>query len=70
VQGSEVFILTGYSKTTSRTDRDACTPGFLPEAVASWVIELLGGGLRSAEAILARVAYGVEAEHIYNTWVL
>ncbi|KAG2336601.1 hypothetical protein BDR05DRAFT_953250 [Suillus weaverae] len=69
VQGSEMFILTGYSKTTSITDRYACTPGFIPEEVASWVLELLGGGLRTAEAILAGVAYGREAEHQYRTYL-
>jgi len=67
VQGGEMFILTGYSKTTSITNRYACTPGFIPEEVASWVLELLGGGLRTAEAILAGVAYGREAEHQYRT---
>jgi len=67
VQGGEMFILTGYSKTTSVNDRYACTPGFIPEEVASWVLELLGGGLRNAEAILAGVAYGRQAEHQYRT---
>jgi hypothetical protein len=67
VQGNEMFILTGYSKTSSITDRYACTPGFIPEEVATWVLELLEGGLRTAEAILAGVAYGREAEHQYRT---
>lgn len=67
VQGGEMFMLTGYSKTSSSTDRYACTPGFIPEEVASWVLELLGGGLRTAEAILAGIAYGAEAEHQYRT---
>jgi hypothetical protein len=66
-QGGEMFMLTGYSKTTSITDRYACTPGFIPQEVASWVLELLGGGLRTAEAILAGVAYGEESEHQYRT---
>ncbi|KAG1835871.1 hypothetical protein F4604DRAFT_1944010 [Suillus subluteus] len=67
--GNEMFILTGYSKTTGITDRDSCTPGFVPKDVAFWVLELLGGGLRTAEAILAGVAYGKEAEHLYRTYL-
>jgi hypothetical protein len=66
VQGNEMFMLTGYSKTTSITDRYACTPGFIPKEVASWVLELLGAWLRTAEAILAGVAYSKEAEHQYR----
>ncbi|KAG0691933.1 hypothetical protein DFH29DRAFT_1009785 [Suillus ampliporus] len=67
MQGAEMFLLTGYSKKTSITDRDSCTPGFVPKDLAFWVLELLGGGLRTAEAILAGVAYGKDAEHLYRT---
>jgi hypothetical protein len=67
VGGKEMFILTAYSKKTGITDRDSCTPGFVPKDVAFWVLEMLGGGLRTAEAILAGVAYGEEAEHLYKT---
>lgn len=67
VGGNEMFILTGYSKKTGITDRDSCTPGFVPKDVSFWVLELLGGGLRTAEAILDGVAYGEEAEHLYRT---
>lgn len=67
MQGSEMFLLTGYSKTTGITDRDSCTPGFVPKDVAFWVLEMLAGGLRTAEAILAGVVYGAEAEHVYRT---
>jgi hypothetical protein len=65
--GNEMFILTGYSKKTGITDRDSCTPGFVPKDLAFWVLEVLGGGLRNAEAILASVAYGKESEHLYKT---
>jgi hypothetical protein len=67
MQGSEMFLLTGYSKTTGITDCDLCTPGFVPKDIAFWVLEMLAGGLRTAEAILTGVAYGVEAEHLYRT---
>lgn len=67
VAGKEMFILTTYSKKTGITDRDSCTPGFVPKDVAFWLIELLGGGFRTAEAILAGIAYGKEAEHLYRT---
>jgi len=67
VQLDEMFLLTTYSKTTSVTDHDSCTPGFLPKQVAYWLLEFLGGGLRNAESILAGIAYGPEAEHIYRT---
>ncbi|KAG0695630.1 hypothetical protein DFH29DRAFT_1005302 [Suillus ampliporus] len=69
MQGAEMFLLTGYSKKTSITDRDSCTPGFVPKDLAFWVLELLGGGLRTAEAILAGVAYGKDAEHLYRTYL-
>jgi len=67
MQGSEMFILTGYSKRTSVTDRDSCTPGFLPTQVTQWMLEMLGGGLRTAESLLAGIVYGEESEHLYKT---
>jgi hypothetical protein len=67
MQGSEMFVVTGYSKTTGITNRDSCTPGFLPKQVTRWVLEMLGGGLRNAESILAGIAYGEDAEHLYRT---
>jgi hypothetical protein len=67
VQGSEMFLLTGYSKKTSITNCDSCTPGFVPKDIASLVLEMLGEGFRMAESILARVAYGEEAAHLYKT---
>jgi len=69
VQGGEVFILTGYSKKTNTSGLDSCIPGFLPKPVAKWVLELVGGGLRNAEAILGGIAYGEESEHFYKTCV-
>jgi hypothetical protein len=67
MQGSEMFLLTGYSKTTGITNCDSCTPGFVLKDVAFWVLEMLAGGLRTAEAILAGVVYGAKAEHVYRT---
>jgi hypothetical protein len=67
MQGREMFLLTGYSKKTSISDRDSCTPGFVPKDIALLVLEMLAGGLRNAEAILAGIAYGVQAEHVYRT---
>ncbi|KAG0692522.1 hypothetical protein DFH29DRAFT_882371 [Suillus ampliporus] len=69
MQGQEMFILTGYSKKTSLTDRDSCIPGFVPQDVMLLTLEMLGGGLRTAESILAGVAYGKEAEHAYRTYL-
>ncbi|KAG1788380.1 uncharacterized protein HD556DRAFT_1312140, partial [Suillus plorans] len=69
MQGNEMFLLTGYSKKTGITDRDSCTPGFVPKDIAFWVLEMLAGGLRTAEAILAGVAYGTQSEHIYRTYL-
>lgn len=66
-QLGEMFLLTTYSKTTSATDHDSCTPGFLPNQVAYWLLEFLGGGLRNAESILAGIVYGKEVEQIYRT---
>ena len=66
-QLGEMFLLTTYSKTTSATDHDSCTPGFLPNQVAYWLVEFLGGGLRNAESILAGIAYGKDVEQMYRT---
>ena len=66
-QLGEMFLLTTYSKTTSATDHDSCTPGFLPNQVAYWLLEFLGGGLRNAESILAGIAYGKDVEQMYRT---
>jgi hypothetical protein len=67
MQGMEMFLMTAYSKRTGITDRDSCTPGFVPKDIAFLVLEMIAGGLRTAEAILAGVAYGAEAEHVYRT---
>ncbi|KAG1785486.1 uncharacterized protein HD556DRAFT_1314257 [Suillus plorans] len=69
MQGMEMFLLTAYSKRTGITDRDSCTPGFVPKDIAFLVLEMIAGGLRTAEAILAGVAYGAEAEHLYRTYL-
>ena len=66
-QGQEVILLSGYSKTTNITDRDSCTPGFVHAKLGRWMVEFLAGGLRHAESLLARVAYGETAQHEYNT---
>lgn len=67
VEAQEVFFLSGYSKTTHITDRDACTPSYVNPKIAKWLVEFLGGGLREAESILAKVAYGNSAQHDYKT---
>ncbi|KAG1813025.1 hypothetical protein EV424DRAFT_1541899 [Suillus variegatus] len=69
MQGMEMFLLTAYSKRTGITDRDSCIPGFVPKEIAFLVLEMIAGGLRTAEAILAGVAYGAEAEHLYRTYL-
>ncbi|KAG2092333.1 uncharacterized protein F5147DRAFT_657735, partial [Suillus discolor] len=69
MQGMEMFLLTAYSKRTGITDRDSCTPGFVPKDIAFLVLEMIAGGLRTAEAILAGIAYGAEAEHLYRTYL-
>lgn len=67
VQGQEVILLSGYSKTTNITDRDSCTPGFVHSTLGRWIVEFLAGGLRHAESLLAGVAYGEMAQHEYST---
>ncbi|KAG2121470.1 hypothetical protein DEU56DRAFT_918156 [Suillus clintonianus] len=69
MQMDEMFLMTTYSKKTGITDRDSCTPGFVPREVAFYVLQMLGGGFRTAEAILARIAYGADAEHLYRTYL-
>lgn len=64
---NEMFLLAGCSNTGSITDRASFNPGFVPKEVAFFVLEMLAGGLRTAEAILAGVAYGAEAETLYRT---
>ncbi|KAG2140560.1 hypothetical protein DEU56DRAFT_911625 [Suillus clintonianus] len=67
MQVNEMFLITSYSKKTGITDRDSCTPGFMPKEIALCVLKMLGGDLCTAEAILASIVYGADAEHLYRT---
>lgn len=67
VQGQEMILLSGYSKTTQIADKDSCTPAFINPKVGQFLFEFLAGGLRNAEVILAKVAYGDTAHHEYKT---
>ncbi|KAG2062723.1 hypothetical protein BDR04DRAFT_1123747, partial [Suillus decipiens] len=70
VQGQEVILLSGYSKTSQITDRDPCTPAFVHPKVGRWMVEFLAGGLRHAESLLACVAYGEKVQHEYNSFLV
>ncbi|KAG1725721.1 uncharacterized protein EDB91DRAFT_1254659 [Suillus paluster] len=70
LQGQELIILSGYSKTSHISDRDSCTPAFVHSKLARWMVEFLAGGLRHAESLLAYVAYGATAHHEYNTFLV
>ncbi|KAG2134202.1 uncharacterized protein EDB93DRAFT_1254626 [Suillus bovinus] len=63
------FIDHKITKKTGITDRDSCTPGFVPKDIALLVLNMIAGGFRTAEAILAGVAYGADAEHLYRTYL-
>jgi hypothetical protein len=66
VQGQEVIILSGYSKTFHIADRDLCTPTFIHSKLGRWMVEFLAGGLRHAESLLTYVTYRQKAQHEYN----
>ncbi|KAG1844369.1 hypothetical protein F4604DRAFT_1937570 [Suillus subluteus] len=70
VQGQEVILLSGYSKTSQITDRDPCTPAFVHSKLGRWTVEFLAGGLRHAESLLAYVAYGEKVQHEYNSFLV
>ncbi|KAG2358663.1 hypothetical protein BDR07DRAFT_1489182 [Suillus spraguei] len=70
VQGQEVILLSGYSKTSQITDRDPCTPAFVHSKLGRWMVEFLAGGLRHAESLLAFVAYGEKVQHEYNSFLV
>ena len=60
-RNGEMFFMTRDSKTSNAAGRDSCIPSFPPSQVSQLLLELIGGGLREAEALLVGVAYGAEA---------
>ena len=63
----EMYFVTRDNKTSSTSGKDSCTPSFPPSQVSAILLELLGGGLREAEAILTGVVYGDEAMELHRT---
>ena len=63
----EMYFVTRDGKTSSTSGKDSCAPSFPPSQVSSILLELLGGGLREAEAILAGIVYGGEAMELHRT---
>lgn len=66
-RNGEMFFLTRDSKTSNAAGRDSCIPSFPPPQVSKILLELIGGGLREAEALLVGVAYGAEAMEMHRT---
>ena len=63
----EMYFMTRDGKTSNASGKDSCTPSFPPSQVSSILLELIGGGLREAEAILVGVVYGDEAMELHRT---
>lgn len=54
-RNSEMFFVTRDSKTSNAAGRDSCIPSFPPSQASRLLLELIGGGLRGAEALLVEV---------------
>lgn len=67
IQAGEMVLFPRYHKTGHAMERDACQPGFGPEVLANLYVELYGGGLREAEALLTFFLYGAQAAEIQRT---
>lgn len=67
VQGGEMLLLGRNHKAGHITERDACTPGFVPKPLAEIIFEALTGGLRETEAIFIHFEHGPEAAEIHRT---
>jgi hypothetical protein len=65
-RNGEMFFLTRDSKMSNAAGRDSCVPSFPPTQVSKALLELIGGGLREAEALLVGVAYGAEAMEMHR----
>ena len=63
---SEMVDLRGYHKMTNQTGLDVCKPVFYPEPLKDLVLEYLAGGMRTCESLLAKYAYGEEAQMLYS----
>jgi hypothetical protein len=62
----DMFFIIKYHKMTNLTGRDACIPAFFPDVLKELSLEILAGGLRDCEAILAPILYGREAKQLYD----
>ncbi|KAI9456768.1 hypothetical protein HD554DRAFT_2177923 [Boletus coccyginus] len=67
--GEEGFFFTRYSKTTHLKGRDSCVPAVLSEPLRELLLVLLGSGFREAQAILAGIEHGEEAQSLYQTYL-
>lgn len=69
-QAGDLLALLPDSKTTHITEQYRYQAGFVHPLVAAIFLELIGGGLREAEAILVQVLKGSEAAQLHRTYVL
>lgn len=66
-QSAEVLMLLLYSKNSHSMDEDRFYPAFLHQLFAEILLELLGGGLRNAEAYLIHVKGGAAKAQVHRT---
>jgi hypothetical protein len=67
----EMVLLARYHKMTNGTGLDVCTPAFYPKSLRELTFEILAGGLRECETVLAPILFGgdSEATKLYHTSV-
>ena len=63
----EMYFMTRDGKMSNASGKDSCTPSFPPSQVSSILLELIGGGLWEAEAILVGVMYRDKAMELHRT---
>lgn len=67
IQGQEMILLLRNHKSSHLTERDSCTPSFVPPILAHYILQARLLGLREAEAIMVYHECGPEAAEIHRT---
>lgn len=66
-QAAEMMMLLIYSKNSHSMDEDRYYPAFVHRLFAELLLELLGGGLRNAEAYLIHATGGAAMAQVHRT---
>lgn len=66
-QAGELILLPRNHKPGHMTERDACTPGFVPFCLIRLFVRFYGGGLREAEALFTFFLTAGDAAELHRT---